>query len=156
MKLLTSASRKATFSSRSLMYRSLSWMTVLEFCNCIIHTTKKQRNKQCERLRRNTADFSNRSRCSITYSWRVSFVSPHVPSWLHSLRSITLYVSASSKSNFLVNGFLCSCGHRRAHLHRVCSVCVSVCLHAACTNSQPACVHEYLFDHVADFPLLTL
>lgn len=43
MRLLTSASRKATFSSRSLMTRSLSWMTVREFCSCILQHTNKHK-----------------------------------------------------------------------------------------------------------------
>lgn len=69
-------------------------------------TNKYKRNSvRCSG--RDATDVSNRSRCSITYSWQASSASPHISARLHCLESIMLCVSASSKSNILTNGFLC-------------------------------------------------
>lgn len=56
-RFLTSASRKDTLSSRSLMTRSLSWMMVREFCSCIDVKTNRRNQiiQRRERLRISTA-----------------------------------------------------------------------------------------------------
>lgn len=85
-RLLTSPSRRNTLSSRSLMDRSLSWMTVREFCSCTVNKANRQTtsNTQEKPEAANDDEFF--------------LFSPHVSSWLHSCTSNTLYVSASSKS----------------------------------------------------------
>lgn len=104
---------------------SLGWLSGSSAAVLLTKQTSTKKNNV-----RNTAHFSNRSRCSITYSWQVSFVSTHISAWSHPLKSIMLYKPASSKSNFLINGFLGICGHYRV----ICIVCVCVCVCALLVN----------------------
>lgn len=149
MRLLTSASRKATLSSRSLMTRSLSWMTVLEFCSCIYDKTNKHKQiMQC--LGKPWLIFPTGADAAslIHYKW----VSSHSTFPLGSTPSDQLRFMYLSPGN-LIFLLMASCAFVSSR-ESTCIMCVRVCTFIYYSTCNLVCTH--LFDHVANFPLLTL
>jgi len=116
-RLLTSASRKATFSSRSPMNRSLSSMTVREFCSWITKQTKTDRR----------CDTRSGGGSLIAYSWRGTFCFQHTFLLDSTPAHQLLFMGPPPQHLISLLMALCAVvGTGAPHLHAVC-VCVCVC-----------------------------